>query len=214
MDFFTATFPSYKPSFALLVAVSGAMLVSQGIGFFFLRLIPLQVRMTLTIAINTLCTVMLCFIPTAVQSESLAYWLVILVSVVYGASVGLLQPTSYETAGPSAKLIIKVQIGVGLSGLLINLLRILLLVTIPSNLELNAELFFYLSAGYLALCTVLSFLFVRDFNRHLRNGNQVHDLSAFKKEAWTIYRINWKSAVGVVILCAVQFTFFPGVMLE
>jgi hypothetical protein len=170
--------------------------------------------MTVTLAINTVCTFMLCFIPTMVKSESLAYWLVILVSVVYGASVGLLQPTSYETAGPSAKLIIKVQIGVGLSGLLINLLRILLLVTIPKNLELNAELFFYTSTGYLAICTILSYFFVKDFNKNLRNQNQVHDLAAFKHEAWTIYQINWKSALGVVILCAVQFTFFPGVMLE
>jgi hypothetical protein len=41
MDFFTATFPSYQPSFSLLVAVSGAMLLAQGVGFFFLRYIPL-----------------------------------------------------------------------------------------------------------------------------------------------------------------------------
>ncbi len=64
--------------------------------------------MTMTLAINTLCTFMLCFIPITVESESLGYWLVIATSVVYGASTGLLQPTSYETAGPSAKLIIKV----------------------------------------------------------------------------------------------------------
>jgi hypothetical protein len=28
MDFFTTSFPDYKPSFSLLVAVSGAMLIS------------------------------------------------------------------------------------------------------------------------------------------------------------------------------------------
>ena len=120
--------------------------------------------MTLTLAINTLCTFMLVYIPVNVKSESLGYWLVIGTSVVYGASTGLLQPTSYETAGPSAKLIIKVQIGVGLSGLLINLLRILLLVTIPNNPSANAEWFFYTSTFYLLVCTILSFFFVKEFD--------------------------------------------------
>lgn len=136
-------------------------------------------------------------------NESLAYALVLLLSVIYGAFVGLLQPTTYEIAGPSAKLTIKVQIGVGLSGLLINLLRILLLVTIPNNLTLNASVFFYASTAYLAVCAVLAYRFVGFYDANLKNKNAVHDLEAFKKEAIEVYKVNWKSALGIVILCTV-----------
>lgn len=41
MDFFTESFPSYKPSFSLIVAVSAPTLVVQAIVFGFLRYIPL-----------------------------------------------------------------------------------------------------------------------------------------------------------------------------
>ena len=36
MDFFSEEFPSYKPSFSLLVAVSGPMFLVQAAVFFFL----------------------------------------------------------------------------------------------------------------------------------------------------------------------------------
>lgn len=91
----------------------------------------------------------------------------------------------------------------GLSGLLINILRILLLITIPNNLTKNAELFFYTSAGFLAICAVLAYRFVKDYEDKFQNKNQVFDAKAFRSEALEIYKINWKAANGVVLLCAV-----------
>ena len=40
MDFFTEQFPSYKPSFTLVVAVSAPMLIVQAIVFFAIQNIP------------------------------------------------------------------------------------------------------------------------------------------------------------------------------
>ena len=40
MDFFTDQFPSYKPSFTLIVAVSAPMLIVQAIVFFAIHSIP------------------------------------------------------------------------------------------------------------------------------------------------------------------------------
>ena len=40
MDFFTDQFPSYKPSFTLIVAVSAPMLIVQAIVFFAIHTIP------------------------------------------------------------------------------------------------------------------------------------------------------------------------------
>ena len=40
MDFFEGVFPSYKPNFSILVAVSAPMFVVQAIAFFFLQMIP------------------------------------------------------------------------------------------------------------------------------------------------------------------------------
>jgi len=67
-----------------------------------------------------------------------------------------------------------VQIGVGLSGLIINLLRIFLLLTLPDNLSREASVFFYTSALFLVVCTILSFCFVRHYTANLSNQAQTN----------------------------------------
>jgi len=109
------------------VAVSSSMLGVQAIAFFFLSRIPLDLRLTLTFAINTLITFFIGMTPNLITDEATAYYMVITLAVLFGASVALLQATLYSCAGPCATLTNHLMVGIGLSGLAINGLRIVLL---------------------------------------------------------------------------------------
>lgn len=132
MSFFIQEFPDYQPSFGLLVAVSVPMLVFQAISFFFLQYIPLQARMTWTFLLNAFCTLLLVIVPLVVANEQKAYSIVIIMSVIYGSSYALLQATLYGVAGPCADLTNNLMIGLGISGLAINMIRIIFLATITN----------------------------------------------------------------------------------
>ena len=133
MDFFTEEFPSYKPSFSLLVAVSAPMFLVQAIVFFLLQNIALQVKVTLMFAISTLVTFGLVLIPLCITDEATAYWTVIMLSVLFGTAYAILQAALYGLAGPNAQLLNNLNLGIGISGLSVNLLRILVLATVESN---------------------------------------------------------------------------------
>ena len=160
MDYFTDKFPDYKPSFSLLVAVSVPMLLVQLVVYFFLQYLPLQFKLTATFLVNSIVTVLLVLIPLAVKDQATAYWITISLAVVFGCSYAILQATLYGVAGPCAALTNNLMLGIGLSGLIINAIRMIFLASIK-NLDLEAQLFFYGSALFLFLCTYLSFTFVR-----------------------------------------------------
>jgi len=92
LDFFTDEFPTYKPEFLLPLVISYPMLAVQTMAFFILHKIPLQLRMTATYALNALVTLLLVLVPLLLASshQNLAYYLVVALCVVYGASVALL----------------------------------------------------------------------------------------------------------------------------
>jgi len=162
MDYFTAKFPDYKPSFSLLVAVSVPGFLTQLLVYFFLQYLPLQFKMTVTFLINSIVTVLLVLIPLVVKDQTTAYWITICLAVLFGFSYSILQVTLYGVAGPCAVLMNNLMLGVGLSGLIINAIRMIFLASIK-NLDLEAQLFFYGSALFLFFCTYLSFTFVRKY---------------------------------------------------
>lgn len=83
-------------------------------------------------------------------------------SVLFGCSYAILQASLYGTAGPNAGLTNKLMLGIGLSGLLINGIRMIFLAAV-TNLNIEAQMFFYGSAFFLLICTVLSYFFVDDY---------------------------------------------------
>ncbi len=133
MDFYTEEFPSYEPSFSLLVAVSAPMFLVQALIFFFLQNLSLHFKVTLMFAISTLITFCLVLVPITVADEATAYWLVITLSIVFGSAYAILQAALYGLAGPVAQLLNNLNLGIGISGLSVNLLRILVLSTVKSN---------------------------------------------------------------------------------
>lgn len=90
MDFFKDEFPSYEPSFSLLVAVSAPMFLVQALVFFLLQNIPRQVKVTLMFAISTVITFGLVLVPICIEDESTAYWLVITLSLMFGSAYAVL----------------------------------------------------------------------------------------------------------------------------
>lgn len=90
MDFFSDAFPSYEPSFSLLVAVSAPMFIVQALVFFVLQNIPRQVKVTLMFAISTLITFGLVLVPICVEDEATGYYLVITLSLLFGSAYAVL----------------------------------------------------------------------------------------------------------------------------
>jgi Co/Zn/Cd efflux system component len=66
-------------------------------------------------------------------------------------------------AGPNAKLTNNLMLGIGLSGLIVNAVRMVFLAAVK-NLNIEAQMFFYGSALFLAVCTCLSYVFVKEYS--------------------------------------------------
>jgi len=87
------------------------------------------------------------------------YYLTLGVAAVYGTSTALLQVTLYGVAGPVPQLTVAFMVGIGLSSMLTNIVRIILhLMEGDPNTE--AIVFFLLSTLFLAFCTLLSYKFL------------------------------------------------------
>ena len=83
-------------------------------------------------------------------------------AILFGSNLAILQMASYSLAGPSVELLNNFNLGVGISGLSINLFRIIILATIDSNTT-GAQIFFYTTGVYLMLCSYLAMKFVNDY---------------------------------------------------
>mmetsp|Transcript_39509 Transcript_39509/g.51718 ORF Transcript_39509/g.51718 Transcript_39509/m.51718 type:complete len:208 (+) Transcript_39509:25-648(+) len=159
MDFFIAQFPSYKPNFSILVAVSAPMFIVQAIVFFFLQKWSLHFKVTLMFTLSTAITFAIVLVSLCIDDESTAYWLVLGLSFLFGSCYAILQAALYGLAGPSVTLMNNLNLGIGLSGFVINLLRVIVLAAIKDDAE-GAEIFFFTTGAYLLFCTVLAGRFV------------------------------------------------------
>jgi len=105
-------------------------------------------------------------------------------------------------------------LGNGLSGLSVNLLRILFLLVLPNNYNASSQIFYYLSSAFVLFCSILSFLFIK------RNMSKDEDtptpvkISARMHAAYAVQKINWQAALGELITQANYMMFFPGVILQ
>ena len=137
MDFFTIEFPSYKPSFSLLVAVTVPLFFVQLLTYFFLQYFPLQLKMTWTFGLNTVITVLLALLPLQISNQTTGYYSILGVSALFGTSYAVLQATLYQIAGPSAELTNALMLGIGVSSLVVNAVRMVFLAAVP-NLNIEA----------------------------------------------------------------------------
>lgn len=97
----------------------------------------MQIKLTSCFALNTVITVLLAVLPLYIADEATAYYSVLSLAVVYGCSYALLQATLYGTAGPNAGLTNKLNLGIGASGLMINVVRMIFLAAV-TNLNIEA----------------------------------------------------------------------------
>ena len=120
--------------------------------------------MTCTFFINATLTIFLGIIPALIVDESISYIVELILTFLFGSSVAILQTALYGTAGPSKALTSSLMIGIGLSSLLMNLLRMLFLVLIP-DYETGAIIFFSLTGVYLGVCAFLSYDFLKRYSK-------------------------------------------------
>lgn len=132
MDFFVEQFPDYDPKFSILVAVSVPMFAVQAVIFPFVKRIPLQVKLTAAFALATIITFLLVIVPLAISDQSKAYWTVIGLDIAFGCAYALLQAALYGTAGPAPALTANLMVGLGVSGLGINIIRMILLASVSN----------------------------------------------------------------------------------
>ena len=99
-------------------------------------------------------------------------------------------------------------VGIGASGIIANLLRILLLLTIKNTVT-EAFIIFFLSAVFLGFCTYMSHKYVQIENyKNIHNSEVVRDfLPSQTVGTWgkikAVYRKNWVSAFAVCLTFAI-----------
>ena len=116
------------------------------------------------LALSTAITFALVLIPICLNDESSAYWIVISLSVLFGSAYAVLQAALYGLAGPTLVLLNALNLGLGFSGLSVNVLRIIVLASVESS-ETGAQIFFYTTGAYLMLCTYLAWRFIHHYQR-------------------------------------------------
>ena len=102
--------------------------------------------------------------PLVVQDQFKAYWTVIGLDIAFGCAYALLQAALYGTAGPAPALTANLMVGLGVSGLGINIIRMILLASVKNQQE-SAQIFFYFSGAILVLCTIFAYIFSSDFDK-------------------------------------------------
>lgn len=92
----------------------------------------MQVKLTGTFALNAVITVLLALLPIQIQDQATGYYVTLAISVLFGCSYAVLQATLYQVAGPNAGLTNKLMLGIGLSGFLINAIRMIFLALVTN----------------------------------------------------------------------------------
>ena len=83
--------------------------------------------------LSTAITFGIVLVSLSVTDESAAYWIVLSLGFLFGCCYAIMQAALYGLAGPSAALMNNLNLGIGLSGLSINLLRVITLASIKDN---------------------------------------------------------------------------------
>lgn len=121
--------------------------------------IALHLKLTMTFALNTLITFALVIVPIEISDEKTSYTIVLVLSAMFGISYAFLQSGLYGVAGPCPAQTNSLTVGLGISALLLNLMRVIVLAS-TDDLELGAQIYFYLTGTFMAVCTFLSYRYV------------------------------------------------------
>ena len=171
MSFYIEVYPDYKPSFALLMAVSAPIFGVQALVFFAMQKISQHIKLTFTFGLNTVITFLLVVIPLQVSNEKLSYTIVLILSVIFGISYAFLQSGLYGAAGPSPPLTNCLTIGLGFSALALNLLSMILLAA-TGDVYTSAKVFFYITGAFMLVCTVMAFRFIEQHKRLVKESQE------------------------------------------
>jgi hypothetical protein len=92
----------------------------------------LHIKMSITFALNATLTVLMAVIPVIISDENTSYCLELIMIILFGTAVAILQATLYGVAGPVQSWTNNLMVGVGISSLLMNILRMIFLAVVPN----------------------------------------------------------------------------------
>ena len=90
MDYFIKIFPSYKPSFTFLLAVTGPMLGMQVVSFVLQSYISVEFKLSASLIVNSLVTILMAIVPETVTSESTRYYIILTLMIIQGSAIAFL----------------------------------------------------------------------------------------------------------------------------
>jgi hypothetical protein len=143
-----------------------------------------------------------------------------MIAFTYGASVGVLQYTLYGVAGKKPVLTSAFSLAIGISSLMVNLFRILMLVFIPNKVT-SSVIFFSCTTLFLGYATLCSYRFVELYNRfEVRENSQdigcstLDSLKEYLFELKLVYSKNYVEALSILLTFVIEYTFYPGAILK
>ena len=122
-------------------------------------------KVTLMFALSTIITFAIVIVSLCFDDESSSYWTVLTLCFLFGCCYAILQAALYGLAGPSFVLMNNLNLGLGFSGLSVNVMRMIVLASVEDPRK-GAQIFFYTAGVYLLCCTILAARFVHKFEKN------------------------------------------------
>lgn len=153
-DFFTDEMTGYQPAFIFPLAVNGLLSVTQVCMIIYGSKLSDRFKVQLQFIFASLIIFSLPLLAHFLGSSDAKFYSCFCALLLFGLSGGILQSQVFGLAGIlPGKYTGAIMFGQGLSGILMNLLRLVFVLTLPSNsLYLQAQIFFTLSGFALLGC--------------------------------------------------------------
>jgi equilibrative nucleoside transporter 1/2/3 len=171
-DFFSDEMPGYKPAFVYPFAVNG-------LNSFFQFLIVLQghkvsdrVKVQMTFFCLGILIVILPLLTHFLSTPEVKFYGTFTLLLVFGMFNGVVQGQVFGLGGIlPPKYMGAIMFGIGLSGILMNVLRLIFVITLPdSTLYFQSLIFFIISGVILLACSVCySILMKNEFYRYFKD---------------------------------------------
>lgn len=146
----------FQPAFVYPFAVNGLATFTQILMLLYGHRISSYLKIQVGFFINAVIMLLLPLLAHYARTPFISFWSCFSLLVVFGAINGVVQASVFGSAGTlPQKYIAAVMIGNGISGIVANALRVLLLLVLPGdeNMFIGSVIFFIISAFILLLCS-------------------------------------------------------------
>ena len=153
MDIFETNLPDYKPSSLISFIINGCLLLMSVINTLYGHHFSYNFKISVT---NLMCAIFMIPIPfIAVKLEKdVAFWIEVALVTIVGISSGIAESSTLSLGGmmPSTHMG-GIMLGFAISGFLANIVRIIVLLSLPDNMLLSSVIYFSIGGVLLMLAS-------------------------------------------------------------